>query len=258
MPIDGRWTLGSWLDHYAIPLLYLGQWHDRERVYRINDSTKLCLRVNSSDKIAVWEIWRFKAYNRGRFAICPEDVVVDIGAHIGAFAVYAARHAPRGQVYAYEPFPGNYRLLEKNKNMNDLDNLHVFNLAVSARKGISNFFTVESNPALNSMSGIYGGEKISVKTVSLDDVISDNRIEVVDYIKIDAEGAEYDVLMNCSGALLRRIQRIVLEYHEHPDLPGKSRDLAQVLRSNGYQVVVGGWPFQKMFSRTGFIKAWRG
>ena len=257
MPLDARGTLGRWLDRYALPLLYRGQGPDRERSYEVDASTRLCLRVNSSDKIAVWEIWRFNAYCRGRFAIDPEDVVVDIGAHIGVFAVYAARHAPRGQVYAYEPFPGNYRLLAINKSLNRLDNLHVFNLAVSARTGESDFFAVESNPALNSLSGAYGGERISVRTVSIEDVVRDNRIEAVDYLKIDAEGAEYDILMNCSGALLRRIKRIFLEYHEHPSLPGNRRALAQVLRSNGYQVSVGGWPFQETFSRTGFLKAYR-
>jgi len=85
-----------------------------------------------------------KTYISPKFQILSNDVVVDIGANIGVFNIYAAKKT-KNKVYAFEPFPDNYKILKNNIFQNKLDNIQPYNYAISDYSGIVKLYVTESS-----------------------------------------------------------------------------------------------------------------
>ena len=131
----------------------------------------------------------------------PGDVVLDLGANIGYFTLLAARLVgERGRVYAFEPEPTNFRYLRKNIEMNNYRNVFAYSKGVSNMSGKTRLFICpydSGHHTINKPGGIkkyrpdYDGE---IKEIEIDVVIADDflkgKVEKVDVIKIDIEGAE--------------------------------------------------------------------
>jgi FkbM family methyltransferase len=239
------------------PLFYL--LHQGKKTVVVNaDNTQFTVRVNTSDILVVWEIWKAKIYDDLRFPIQPNDVIVDIGAHIGGFAIRAAKLAHNGNVYAYEASSKNYALLEKNRQLNNTEHLHIHNNAVSHQSGAMEFFMPSDNGALGSLMQETNSPMEMVEATTLAEIIKVNNIQRIDYLKMDVEGAEYDILFNCSDETLSKIRRIVMEYHEFEGDQQNHHDLGNLLKSHGFHVSVEDGIFpQKFLFGTGIIKAWR-
>jgi FkbM family methyltransferase len=247
------------LNHRIFPLLYLGQQGRRHVVYRVNDSTRFKLRVNSSDKLVLWEVWKLREYDRPGFPIGPADVVLDIGAHIGTFAVLAAKRARKGMVIACEPFKENYDLLLDNLRLNRVDNFTALNVAVGDRNGKRELKVPAFNGALGSFFQEGSErERFGVDSIMLDSLIEDQGLEEVDVLKIDVEGAEYPILFGTSRRTLRRIRRIILEYHDFEESEYHHKDLEKYLKHNGFKIAASPRSFlYGLLFGTGIIHAWR-
>ena len=240
------------------PLFYLGHWKKETVVVKAGDRNRFKVRVNSSEILLIWELWKFRIYENPQFPINPQDTVVDIGAHIGVFAVWAAQRAHLGAVYAYEASRANYELLVENKRLNHAQNLHVKNLAVFDKPGYYDFFQPGGNGALGSLLQDQRTAKETVKATTLESLFKEHHLDHIDYLKLDAEGAEYPILLNCRPEILHRIRHLVLEYHEFENVPWGPQDLERQLRSHGFHVSrhLGLLGQNKLFG-TGFILARR-
>jgi FkbM family methyltransferase len=129
------------------------------------------------------------------------DVVLDLGANIGYFTLLAASLVgERGRVYAFEPEPTNFRYLRKNIEMNNYRNVFAYSKGVSNMSGKTRLFICpydSGHHTINKPGGIkkyrpdYDGEikEIEIDVVIADDFLKD-KVEKVDVIKIDVEGAE--------------------------------------------------------------------
>ena len=247
-----------WFNKLAFPLFYLRHQGKSVVLVEAEGGAQFWIRVNSSDVLVIWEIWKAKVYDDVRIPIGAEDVVVDIGAHIGGFAVRAARLAHRGRVYAYEPFSKNYALLIENRQLNGLENLHIENRAVSDRRGKMPLYMPGDNGALGSLMQDTSSSMEMVQATTLSDIITEHGIEQIDYLKVDVEGAEYDILFNCPQETFARVRRVVMEYHDFEGDTRSHRDLVYLLNSHGFKVIVeGGFFLQKFIFGTRIIKAWR-
>lgn len=226
-------------------------------VQQLDAQTKLKMRTNLYDRWAVYEVWGRLEYKDKQFVIAPGDVVVDIGAHIGAFSVWAACQAPLGRVYAFEPNGENHALLVENKNINNLNNLEAFNIAVSDRDGEASFFN--SDHSSMSHSFFESGEEntIKVRTISLAGILAENQIDRVNYLKIDAEGAEYLIILNAPADVLDKVDRIFLEFHDYLDHGHHYQDLERHLTAHGFQVMTGRNFISRLLFKIGYIKAVR-
>jgi len=121
----------------------------------------------------------------------PGSVIYDIGANVGFFSLLAAELSGQtGQVYAFEPLPRNVEFLRKHVALNRIENVTVFEAAVSDRGGEA-FFDLSAS---TSMGHLAETGMLKVQMASLDDLLSDGMILPPDFIKIDVEGAEFDVL----------------------------------------------------------------
>ncbi|HEY5730272.1 MAG TPA: FkbM family methyltransferase [Anaerolineales bacterium] len=247
-----------WFNKIIFPFFYLRHQGKKTVVIEAGDKARFNIRVNTSDILVIWEIWKAKIYDDTRFPIHAEDIVVDIGGHIGGFAVRAARLAHCGRVYSYEASSKNFSMLEKNQKLNDANNLHIHNKAVSHRRGKLRFFMPCNNGALGSLMQESDSPMETVQAITLTDIIRDNSIEHIDYLKVDVEGAEYDILFNCPAETLAKVKNMVMEYHEFDGDKRTHRDLVNLLEANGFTVFVEDGIFpQKYLFGTGIIKAWK-
>lgn len=240
------------------PLFYMNHQGKTSIVVNAGNRTRFHVRVNTSDILIVWEIWRAKIYDDVRFPIKTDHVVLDIGAHIGVFALRAAQLAHRGRVFAYEASSKNFALLTANHELNRAENLYIENKAVTDRQGEFRFFIPGSNGALGSLMQDTNSTSEVVKSTTLGEILEKHNLRKVDYLKLDVEGTEYEILFGCTKETLAKVKYIVMEYHEFDCDNRNHRDLVNLLQSHGFHVVIEGGIFlQKSLFGTGIIKAWR-
>ena len=139
-------------------------------------------------------------------------VVIDIGANIGVVTQYMRQYAKK--LYAIEPSPESFEALKKNKEFNNWDNVELFNVAIADRDGEMMLNTNASNRTCHSLAIDYkqGGEM--VKTMAMDTFFKKNKIEDVDFVKMDVEGAE-DLILRSEGfkKVAPKIKAIEIEFH---------------------------------------------
>lgn len=169
---------------------------------------------NKADKQEIKSTCISKDYNPRGFGIRGNDTVIDIGAYIGSFTVYAARIARKGMIYAYEPYPESFIMLRENIRINKLANVKTFNLGVLGRNRKTR---LHKNPFLESGHSIYieTEDFVKIRCISLKEIFNKNRINFCDFLKMDCEGAEYDILFNTPEEIFRKIGKIALEYHDY-------------------------------------------
>jgi FkbM family methyltransferase len=173
------------------------------------------------------------AWFLGRF-LKPGMSFIDAGANLGEFTVRAAQLVgPSGVVYAFEASPGTVRLLERNVSLNRFTNVHIIPCALCERDGPVTFYLGTGRGSGSSSltpPHDYYGDQVTVAGVSLDTLVSRERLEQVDCIKLDIEGAEYDAFRGARNLLSRqRPPLLVFEYH--PTVASRSSwDLVEAMR----------------------------
>jgi FkbM family methyltransferase len=168
------------------------------------------------------------------------DVFYDIGANTGYLSMIAAKKVgPLGKVYAFEPMDRNISFLNEHIHINLINNIFVFDMAVSDKRGIVRF-SLDNNQSANT----YVEESLKFKNVnnykdvlteSLDSLFFKNEITVPKLIKIDVEGAEYDVLKGAKEILQKFGPTLILSTHEKW-VPGIDKKCVLLLESYGYQL----------------------
>ncbi len=138
--------------------------------------------------------------------IKPGMVVVDIGAHIGIYTLFALRQlSGHGRLYSFEPTPKTHALLRDNVQVNGFLESGVVRLdprAISDHAGTATFTAYPNNSGHNSLfAGTAAGEALTVETVTLDVALADE--PKIDVIKIDAEGSEPFILRGMTQILAR-------------------------------------------------------
>ncbi len=191
------------------------------------------------------DIWSIKETFIDRFYTkygCDiEDgwTVIDIGAAIGEFSIFTAFGHPKTHVIAYEPFIESVELLRENLLLNNLENVKVIPKAVWNKTGRINLDLSHKEPLkITSTPGSKNeadNRRISVEAVSLKDVLSSNHLKNIDLIKLDCEGAEFDILLDSDRDTVRAFRRIVMEYHDSQSDRHHSQ-LVSHLEKLGYRV----------------------
>ena len=164
-----------------------------------------------------------------------EDVVIDIGAHIGSFS-YAALMRGAGKVYCYEAHPINHAIATENlaqyADKTLCNNMAVWRSDQEAQTLFNDRLYGLDQPNTGGISVLWNNEGVPVRTTSLDEVLleaSDHLDKTVRLLKLDCEGSEYPILYTATN--LNVVEEICGEYHqlkpeEVPDraLVGTSRD----------------------------------
>lgn len=206
-------------------------------MYVLRNGIRFMAAANDSQAISVInDVWSHEVYARLRGEIQKGDTIVDIGAHIGSFSVFASTRAELVKVYSYEPFEQNFLFLTENIRLNGLKNVKPFQLAVTGTGGITRLYIDEKESIRHSTAQLKSFY-VEVDSVRLDDVLDSNEIDKCDLLKMDCEGAEYEILFSARKSTMKRVKKISLEYHP---LPGYQIDeLKTYLESGGFAVRLG-------------------
>jgi FkbM family methyltransferase len=174
--------------------------------------------------------------------LVPGDVVIDIGAHIGAFSVPALFHNPGIKILAFEPDSRNFRLLNENAARNGLEGngLTTFNFAVANREEELQFARGRTSTTGSiARSGFFkaqaDSEIVIVSATSVQDIFRRNSIETCRLLKVDCEGSEYEIFGRLPEAILSRIENIIVEVH--PARAGNPAELKTALERKGFHVL---------------------
>lgn len=132
--------------------------------------------------------------------LSTDSIYFDVGANIGATAISIARHLEKGFVYAFEPTSA-YEYLEKNIKINSLINVKSFNIALGENEGQTSFKTTAECLACSHRiieDNCLTEPNVDSVTISrLDDIVKRESVNRVDFVKIDVEGYESNVLEGC-------------------------------------------------------------
>jgi len=184
----------------------------RERVID-QDGLRFRIRRLSADADVVRLVIGRQEYLQHGVTLSRSDIVVDIGGNIGAFAIFAARRA--AHVVSVEPDRDNLRLFYENLHLNRVLNVSVCEGAVSGCSGQVSFFKSRDGGTFHTTVAdrLPDAESLPVPAISLADLWSKYQIQRCDLLKIDCEGAEFEIIRNASLDVLRTIRQVAMEYH---------------------------------------------
>jgi FkbM family methyltransferase len=147
-----------------------------------------------------------------------DDIVIDCGAHIGLFSLLVYQYV--NTVYSFEADYINFGYLKMNLKLNNIRTIKPFNLALSKDLGDREFLVSSKSPAChsfykNKFFNDFGESAIKRKVycITLEEIFKKHNISYCKLLKMDIEGAEFDVLLNTPEYILKKIGVIILEIH---------------------------------------------
>lgn len=205
----------------------------------LRDGTRFAVTDVYLWRSLVDEIFLKRVYNPFHLEIERDEIVVDIGAHIGIFTVFAASKT-QNTVYALEPSPSNFEVLKRNICVNGLNNVIAHRFAVSDKVSSSAALLLSSKTSTSHVlcdhiildklekyqtsaehlefKDTMLGELeayIEVPTTTLQNIMDSNNIEEIGFLKMDCEGSEGLILDATPRTYLKRIRKIAIEFHDH-------------------------------------------
>jgi len=176
-------------------------------------------------------------------------VIIDIGANIGDTMIYFKWLYPRSIIFAFEPHPLAFDCLKANIKNNKFHHVYAYDSALGNTKGLVDLFNSEMTAASTASIKISYKEQNYKKTASLSKVKIDklsnfkeiNKLEKVDLLKMDIEGAEGE-LFKSLDFILPKTKKIIIEYHLLPEIKENSFDqIIAKLNSYNFKVSVKGF-----------------
>jgi len=198
------------------------------------------------------DVWYYKAYTRLYHSSVAPEVVVDIGANIGNFSLFAATKWPQSEIWAYEPAPVNFSQLSRNVELNTQCRIKPVNAAVSGKAGKAKLLIKQESGAhsLYSVDSDVVEGSLELPSVTLEDVVTATGGKRIDFLKVDCEGAEYDIFAGREEILRTKVKYIAMEYHEQ--FGHHVGELGEILRTTNFNIQVHPVPKWK----AGLLFAW--
>ena len=207
----------------------------------INLKYALNLDYHSNKKqISIFkEVFYHKVYELGLPKGIENGVIVDIGAHYGYFSIFAAKNiGTKSKIYAFEPSDDNFVNLIKNIQSTGLKNIIPSQMAISSTSTDRHFYTAKSwNHSLFENYLDYMEPSTIVQCLTLADFISVQKIKQIDFLKIDCEGAEHEILQNCDLNTLMKINTISMEIHDMSHCGFSSDKTIEKLQDVGFEIL---------------------
>ena len=145
--------------------------------------------------------------------------IIDVGGNIGFFSYYVLLKCPNSFIYSIEANPGNFKILQSNVIGNGLEsNILPLNKIVSSSSKKKVFYLSE-NPGWSSLynkRGAVGGKEIELDSIKLSSFFLSKKLNIIDILKIDVEGAEYDIILNDNFLDRYKVKEIYIEADKNP------------------------------------------
>jgi FkbM family methyltransferase len=188
--------------------------------------------LGTAYEIFVAEIYRYpKAIDR-----TSVRRIIDVGSNVGHSIVYWAGYFPEAQIDAFEPHPAHLARLKESVVLNGLsDRVTVHAAAAGTAKSTGELVDLGTASAVLATDDVKEGDGASVVPIQIVDFFEEMGNARIDLLKLDCEGAEFELLMDPRFAQLN-ISSLVMEWHETPAHPMAERDLCGRLRELGWEL----------------------
>lgn len=205
----------------------------KDRIMELRNGQRIYLRnIFAADFYVAMEIFDRDDYGLRSLKLPAGAVILDIGANIGAFSLLASHLFPEARIFSFEPEKNNFGVLSKNVELNDSGKITIYNEAVSDKDGVAVLNVDPADSASHSLEGASASGQ-AIATVSLKAILSRESLTVIDLLKMDIEGSEYEVLFQ-SGEALVRVNNLVLEVHDHSRF--SPAELLEFLKQSGFEI----------------------
>ena len=175
------------------------------------------------------------------FPFYQDAVILDIGAHYGYFSLFAeVNSGANARVFSFEPDPKNFAILNKNVSSQDSKKIKAFPFAIGGKNRKAALHLGHStNSSLIEDYQLLSKEhsSTSVDVRALDEVLIELNIDKIDFLKIDCEGAEYEIIAQSSDASLMKASVISMEFHDMKSVYQTAQTLIDRLTGLDFQVV---------------------
>ena len=194
---------------------------------RLNDGPNFYLLYKD---IFVHRIYHFEA-------VRPDPMILDCGSNIGMTILYFKHVYPRARIVGFEPDPRVFPLLQENMDRNHLKDVKLKAAAVAGKEGFLKFYSDGKYGSSLSEQVVGSAQKdwleCEVPSVRLRDYLT----APVDFLKMNIEGAEWEVLAD-SEDRLSQVREMVIEYHHEPGLPRTLHKLLELLHRQGFEYLI--------------------
>lgn len=225
--VEGHGFIGDKLLKASYGFSLLFHWKQigkKDRFLIINNFDRnLRLKINTSWTMGFSIFWtgfhelrEFMFLNR---FLKPDMVLIDAGANIGEYSLFAAKRLTKGKVLAFEPMPKILTLLNENIKLNNFSNVQVFSYGLADQEGVLPFHELDAKDGNEGLSTFYPGEK-KVKQVmnaplkSFDAAFDSYGINRIDFIKFDIEGGELAALKGVRESIMKFRPLVMIEINE--------------------------------------------
>lgn len=178
--------------------------------------------LHAIKEIFVEEIYLFETTN-------ASPSIIDCGGYIGISALFFKLNYPQSKIIVFEPDSENFRLAKENIDSWGFHDIELYKKAVWINTDDLEFY--ESNSMASSVHAIKtGGNKVKVSAIRLKDFLD----QKVDFLKIDIEGAEYEVLLDIQSRLVN-VEKMFVEYHGYYHQMNKLNTILNILTEENFK-----------------------
>ena len=195
-------------------------------------------RTSTSDMTLIYEVL-LKSGHKSEYYL-PSDfnpkVILDIGANIGITSIYLTNKFPNAKIFSFEPLLENYDILKKNTE--NYKNIKVFNFGLGQKDEALDIFLSDDSENFGGGSffpevGGASNSKVKCEIRNIQNTLTGLNVKEIDLIKIDTEGAEFDILTSLNKKYLEGVKWITGELHGYRDF-----ELLSYLQSLGFRIGV--------------------
>jgi FkbM family methyltransferase len=228
--------ISNWPAAWGLRLFPLRQGIQR---LRFRDGLALHCRGGTRDWDVIHELCFAGGYARALKWLSAqpgEPLVLDLGGNVGVFSLLAAQAHPRPRIIAFEPGPPNAEMFEQNLAANPVlaPRINLRREAVGGTTRIAKWFFDAMNPG---GSGLYQphGDGVEVRIRAFAEILAELGAPVA-LVKMDIEGAEFEVLEHTPAEVWQRVSALSLELHDDPAGRTRREEFLHRLRTLGFSI----------------------
>jgi FkbM family methyltransferase len=169
-----------------------------------------------------------------------KPIVLDIGANVGFFTIFSLFKLRNPKIISFEPIKRNFEGLQNNLQSIKKDDVIAVNQAVNGTKGelILKFNQTQAFTTSASLfDNLYGSDEEIVMATTLEDIFLEYSLPKIDILKLDCEGAEYNIFYNTPSHFFEKINCIALETHLGKGAKENTSALASHIEALGFAVI---------------------
>ena len=171
------------------------------------------------------------------------DTIIDVGAHIGEYTLLGAKLVgDKGLIISVEPDHDSVISLKKNIILNNFKNYLILEKAVGEKIETKSLYKVNEEDVYGYLDPYVENKKLKkyseIEVTTIDDIVLSNNLNIINLLKIDVEGFEYEVLLGCNDTLKKnKIKKIIIELHpSYLQSKGDNEELIHTfLKEHGFE-----------------------